>query len=424
MLVYCVPLMAPTSIDLFAGCGGLSLGLEKSGFKTVYVNELHPTAMETFVANRPGSLVSEKENQSSDILDLTQNPARLSKLSKRLWTEHGDITLVSGGPPCQGFSGIGHRRSFDISKDEIPSNYLYKEMSKFVSAIGPKAFLFENVKGLLTSRWTRGGDKGEIWEDVKREFENLQFKRDKKSYHYRIGSALILGKHYGVPQNRPRVLMVGIRSDINVPTDLSQIGDGFLPRPTGGAPDLENVLGDLVDHDWIPGGATRKYLSPPKHEFQRSMRRMRDGDLMKKNHSLSEQEYSKHRPEIIEKFQFMLDNNGDIPEAMRTKKFAQRVLPAKWGSLGPSITATSLPDDFVHYLQPRTPTVREWARLQTFPDWYQFAGRRTTGGRRRAGNPDAGYWFRDLPKYTQIGNAVPVTLGEAIGRHLIEVLSL
>ena len=90
--------------------------------------------------------------------------------------------------------------------------------------------------------------------------------------------------------------------------------------------------------------------------------------------------------------------------------------------MGPTITATSLPDDYVHYSLPRVPTVREWARLQTFPDWYQFSGKRTTGGRRRAGDPSAGDWARDLPKYTQIGNAVPVALAHAVGNHLREII--
>jgi DNA (cytosine-5)-methyltransferase 1 len=118
----------------------------------------------------------------------------------------------------------------------------------------------------------------------------------------------------------------------------------------------------------------------------------------------------------------MIANNGEIPEAMRTKKFAQRVLPSHWGSGGPSITATSLPDDYVHYCQPRILTVREWARLQMFPDWYIFKGARTTGGRRRAGDPSIGQWERDVPKYTQIGNAVPVELARKIGVHLAGLL--
>ena len=113
----------------------------------------------------------------------------------------------------------------------------------------------------------------------------------------------------------------------------------------------------------------------------------------------------------------MLKHNGAIPEAYRTKKFAQRLLPEQWPEGGPSITATSLSDDYVHFSQPRTLTVREWARLQGFPDWYRFSGSRTTGGLRRAGNPRLGLFDRELPKYTQIGNAVPVNLAKEIGQH-------
>ena len=118
----------------------------------------------------------------------------------------------------------------------------------------------------------------------------------------------------------------------------------------------------------------------------------------------------------------MLDNGGVIPDSMKTKKFAQRVLPAKWNEDGPSITATSLPDDYVHFAQPRILTVREWARLQGFPDYYQFAGSRPTGGIRRAGNPQEGNFARELPKYTQIGNAVPVKLAACVGNHFAEII--
>jgi len=152
------------------------------------------------------------------------------------------------------------------------------------------------------------------------------------------------------------------------------------------------------------------------------LRRRQDGSLMGKGSPLSEQEYSRHSAAVIAKFAHMIANKGEIPVNMKTKKFAQRVLPARWSENGPTITATSLPDDYVHYVQPRVPTVREWARLQTFPDWYQFEGKRTTGGRRRAGDPDAGIWTRDLPKFTQIGNAVPVLLAEQIALHIKKLL--
>lgn len=95
--------------------------------------------------------------------------------------------------------------------------------------------------------------------------------------------------------------------------------------------------------------------------------------MLKKGDVLTEQEYSNHKPKVVEKFEYML-KHGEIHPDHKTKKFAQRVLPKRWGDGGPSITATSLADDYVHYSEPRTLTVREWARLQTFPDWYVFKG--------------------------------------------------
>ena len=144
---------------------------------------------------------------------------------------------------------------------------------------------------------------------------------------------------------------------------------------------------------------------------------------MKKGQPLSEHEYSKHAVYIREKYEHMINNGGEIPPKFRTKKFAQRVFPKTWGPDGPNITATSLPEDYVHYKEPRSPTVREWARLQTFPDWYVFKGPRTTGGRRRAGDPSKGIWDRDVPRYTQIGNAVPVRLAKKIGEHFVRLLA-
>jgi DNA (cytosine-5)-methyltransferase 1 len=146
---------------------------------------------------------------------------------------------------------------------------------------------------------------------------------------------------------------------------------------------------------------------------------------MKKGDKLFEQEYSNHSEEIQEKFEFMQErglDNKDLPDKYRTKKFSQRVLPPNWNGSDPWMTVTSLPDDYVHFEQPRSLTVREWARLQTFPDWYRFVGNRTTGGIRRAGRPGENIHDRELPKYTQIGNAVPVKLAEAIGKHFIEIL--
>ena len=417
-----MPEKKPPIVDLFAGCGGLSLGLEQAGFETVFVNELHPDALGSYLLNRPSTGLSDSRNHIDNILALTQTAGHLDSLARRLKSDYGEIGLVVGGPPCQGYSGIGHRRSFDITKAQIPSNHLYREMAAVVRALAPRAFIFENVKGLLSSRWSPDGDKGEIWSDVQTAFADVAVSVGRRRLTYDIHHALVHAKDYGVPQNRPRVLLVGIRSDIAPAAQSGRVADGFLPEPTGGAPGIEELLGDLVDPFWEPGGETTAYVSDAGNPVQRGLR-ARGSGVAGKGDRLTEQEYSKHADRITLKFRYMIEHGGEVPPEMRTKKFAQRVLPPSWGPQGPTITATSLPDDYVHFSQPRILTVREWARLQMFPDWYKFAGKRTTGGRRRAGDPDAGDWSRELPKYTQIGNAVPVALARAVGGHLRKLIA-
>ena len=179
-------------------------------------------------------------------------------------------------------------------------------------------------------------------------------------------------------------------------------------------------MSDLIDDNYNKNFITKNYLRNPDTVFQKKLRTFKNNkSFLKKGDVLLDQEYSNHSPKIIDKFSYMIKNKGKIPDKYKTKKFAQRVLTEKWGIKGPNITATSLPDDYVHYSQPRSLTVREWARLQMFPDWYKFSGKRTTGGIRRAGNPQEGIWDREVPKYTQIGNAVPVELARRIGKNLI-----
>lgn len=406
--------MTLTTVDLFAGCGGLGLGLEQAGFETVFVNELHPNAMQTYLRNRPASLLSNPRNHVLDIRALSQDPAALDALASRLHRAHGDIGLVVGGPPCQGYSHRGHRRSFEVAKVDTPSNHLYIDMATVIAALRPRAFVFENVRGLLTARWTAAGCKGEIWDDVYSHFEALTVKRGRRMLQYRLDWRLVSAAEFGVPQNRPRVILVGVREDILGRSSV----DSLVPSGDGGAPDLIDLLGDLVDPAWQPGGTSLRYPSDPANDLQRLLRSAPPHVDGLWSPQLFDQGYAKHSEAIVEKFQHMINNNGQIPEHQMTKKFNQRVMPPRWGQRPPSITVTSTPEDLIHYEQPRIPTVREWARIQMFPDWYRFSGKRTTGGRRRAGDPSIGDWTRDLPQYTQIGNAVPVPLGRAIGEHL------
>lgn len=412
-------------VDLFAGCGGLSLGLEKAGFHPVFVNELNKDAMSSYLRNRENIApqLLHPEFHEYDIKSLVQRKGSIKRLSDSLKSEfglsvnHGELDLVVGGPPCQGFSGIGHRRSYSVDKEQLPSNHLFQDMAWVVSKLQPKVFLFENVKGLLSSKWNSGGEKGEIFRDVLSSFRSIK--------GYTVHHALVLAKDYGTPQNRPRVLVVGVRNDVDVSRwekENSGIAGNFLPAPTYGAPDLEDLLGDLVDPKFEYGQSSLRYVNSAKTKIQKILRTSREGVVLPKGAALTEQDYSNHSDRVIQKFTYMLMNEGRIPTHLKTKKFAQRVLPARWGKVGPTITATSLPDDYVHFSQPRILTVREWARLQGFPDWYQFSGSRTTGGLRRAGNPQEGLFHRELPKYTQIGNAVPVFLAEQIGLHFAKVL--
>ena len=407
-------------IDLFAGCGGLSLGLEQAGFYPVYVNELNKDALETYLINRETEYphLRDKKFHSNDIKECI-NEKFFKQLKINLRREFGTsrVDLVCGGPPCQGFSGIGIRRSYSVDKEQLPSNHLYQDMSYFIHKMQPKIFLFENVEGLLSSKWNKEGVQGEIFKDVLKTFQNLK--------GYDVKYKLVHAKDYGVPQNRPRVLIVGIKSTIvkNHSDDMDAVSEGFLPDIIGDYPNLKEIFSDIIDKDFEYGGETKIYPSNPKTSWQADLRTMPNGKLLSKGDPMTEHEYSNHNQRTRAKFQSMINNKGVIADEFKTKKFAQRLLPKEWGNKGPTITITSLPDDFVHYEQARTPTVRECARMQTFPDWYKFAGKRTTGGIRRAGNPRQNIFDREVPKYTQIGNAVPVKLAKEIGLHFLNLLS-
>lgn len=416
---------SPTVIDLFAGCGGLSLGLEQAGFFPLFVSELNSDARETYLLNRDERFPHLRDRfNAADIKECVGDPNFFTNLWAELSShfsanyERGSVDLVVGGPPCQGFSGIGLRRSYSVDKKQLPSNHLFQDMAFFIHNVRPKMFLFENVQGLLRARWTSAGDKGEIFRDVLKTFQELE--------GYNVRYSLVHAKQFGVPQNRPRVLLVGVRSDIALPrsTNIDAIESGFLPSGDDDFHDLEDVLGDLCDPNFEYGGATKQYTQSAETEAAKYYRTRPDGSIMRRGSRLTEQEYSKHSQKVRDKFSYMIENGGQIPAHFQTKKFAQRLMPRRWSVQGPTITATSLPDDFVHFSQARTPTVREWARLQTFPDWYEFAGKRTTGGLRRAGNPRENIHEREVPKYTQIGNAVPVKMAYEVGKHFRKILDL
>jgi len=400
-----------TFIDLFGGCGGMSLGLEQAGFIPLLFNEINDSAATTYFNNVKDRF---EPIYIKDVKELSKN--NIEELKSKWNSDGKNVDLVVGGPPCWGYSNIGIRRTFDTERVNIGSNHLYNYMADIISNIKPKIFLFENVRGLLNARWTKDGDKGEIWKDVQYAFKSIE--------GYSVKAELIHCYDYGVPQNRPRIIMVGIRDDLGWVDSLDKPCHGRLPNKLKGPiPTIEDAIGDLIDENYKEGLITRKYpKSCGSSEIQRELRKGSNGKPLRKGALVQNHKYSNHSQEIVDKFKYMIENDGEIPENMKTKKFAQKVLRPIWLNGKPNITVTSLPDDFVHFSQPRSLTVRECARLQTFPDNFVFHGLRTTGGRRRAGDHSNNYENRDIPQYTQIGNAVPVRMAREFGKHFMKIL--
>lgn len=352
------------AIDLFAGCGGLSLGLAEAGFGILYANEINKDAADTYRRN----LVEEAKHRT--FVDV-RNISAVSTSEINQAIGNRKIHLVAGGPPCQGFSMAGRR---DI---DDPRNVLFKEMLRVVDEVGPPLFLMENVKGILSM------GSGTVIRTIKEAFEALG---------YDVKVETLNASKFGVPQDRERVFIIG-----------SKIGNGVLhPKPDGEKTvTVEEAIGDLSFLD--SGESSSEYKLPAKSRYQKQMRK---GCFELRNH-----ESSRHSSKVIRKFAVLKQGQttNDLPDEYKTKKIVLVRLSANKRAR----TVTTLPDDYVHYSKNRILTVREIARLQSFPDWFVFLGKRTTGGLRRR---------REIPQYSQVGNAVPPLLARRIGEHLIECL--
>jgi len=462
-------------IDLFSGCGGLSLGLEQAGFRPIAFAEHSKEAADTYEFNAKEH--REDAKRFGEVQEIAKKSviARLLRAAgKKYGANETDLDLVVGGPPCQGFSRLGIRRSHGHNRIDNPGNHLFEEMAEVIRLSGPKTFVFENVLGLLKAKWTdsKEAKSGEVFAKVLRTFASIQTKGKK---HYRIRWKILHAKDFGVPQNRPRLILIGIRSDIArnldkeafqkyAPNSLlggpSNVGEEeklhltypseyieffrasdqcrFHPNPDGIiVPTPAQVLYDLVDKRWYDFMRHRvvdkslcrsnfKSCSYFRKPIPNSLGQQLRGGRSERGCILNH-EYSLHSEEVIRRFK-SIQKDGAAKGAIKNKKFSQRLIGkvgtngAEWPNGTPNITVTSMPDDLVHFEQPRTLTVREWARLQTFPDDYVFQGKRTTGGVRRAGIPGAGLFERETPQYTQIGNAVPPLLAKCIGDQLIHLI--
>ena len=397
-----------TYIDLFSGCGGLSLGLGNAGWQGVFAVEKDEMAFDTFKHN----LIDGKYNHFDWPEWLPREATTIQTLLKnhreQLFSLRGSVDLIAGGPPCQGFSLAGRRNPND------PRNELSNQYLNMVDLVRPKYILLENVKGFNSTFSDAKGKKGKIPQSiiVKAKLEGLG---------YTVFTDYVNSQDYGVPQQRQRFLMVGIRNDllkadVNPFALLNELRPLFLKSKglTENFVSVKEAIGDLetkrkklIYHSGsLESGFKQIDYKPPRNlnSYQQIMRKGLNGS---KPNSLR---MARHKATTVSKFELIHElcrpgvalNNAER-EKVGTRKQAITVLHAN----KPSKTLTTLPDDILHYSEPRILTVRESARIQSFPDDFAFQGKYTTGGERRT---------KECPRYTQVGNAVPPLLGEVLGQ--------
>lgn len=362
-------------LDLFAGCGGFSLGFHLGGFQTVCAVERDLWASETYKANFPGARVL-----TADIKTITR---------KKLYLGRGKINGVIGGPPCQGFSMSGTRDPKD------PRNSLFMEFIRLVGETKPDFTVMENVPGLLTMKTRKGQLVSQI---ISEQFELLGYN---SCYH------VLNAADYGVPQARNRVFFFGVRDDYPFKSEL------LRPPPiSGGNPvSLSEAISDLPDIESGEGDEEQRYALKPLNDYQRWARR---GSSFVQNHVAM-----RHTKRLQERFaaigfgQSVTDvadthgqrKRGNAAE-LSGKVFGQNNMRPYPDRPCPTVPA-SFQSNFIHPFKNRNFTAREGARIQSFPDSFVFKGKRTTMS-----------WEKNLSQYQQIGNAVPPLLAKAIADRL------
>lgn len=361
-------------IDLFCGVGGLSYGFaHDDNFEIVVANEILPNMAKAYELNHPLVKVYNKDIKNFGITDLEQD----------FGIQSGEIDLVIGGPPCQAYSTVGKRLADD------PRGQLFQEYYRVLKEISPRAFIFENVKGLLSMQ------KGELMKTILGLFKSLGFE-----VQYKVLNAA----DYGTPQVRERVIIVGTKTEKRFE----------FPKPTHYNP-LENSL--IFNTDLKPyisvaeaigdlpfirsGEECFEYSTQPQNEYQRLMRE-------KASEILNDHNAPNNNENLVRLMELLPDGGSplDLPKELRPKSgFANTYCRLWWDRPSTTITrnlSTPSSSRCIHPKAPRPLTTREGARLQGFPDHYQFFGSRSD-------------------KNLQIGNAVPTFLSEKLKEQMKKI---
>ena len=391
-------------IDIFAGCGGLSTGLLNAGWKGLFAVEKNADAFSTLKHN----LIDDQNHflwpiwlpiQECDINELLKNQA------ENLRALQGKVTLVAGGPPCQGFSMAGKRDEND-QRNELVRSYI-----KFIEMVLPQAIIFENVHGFTVNFKGKDGDK-QYSSYVEGALQSLG---------YRTMHQIVDMSEYGIPQKRKRFILVAMKDQspqkvFDVLNENKQSfceAKGITCKTT-----VYEAISDLAcAHGTRPSLDTKGFQAGLYGPIQSGYQRLMRQDIEAGAGMVDSHRFVNHRQDTI-----VLHN-----DLLRHAPVGKRITPkdnivSNLNRRGVTVlnrdaqapTITSIPDEIVHYAEPRVLTVREYARIQSFPDWFEFKGKYTSGGSRRK---------QEVPRYTQVGNAVPPLFAEQIGIALWEVLS-
>lgn len=355
-----------TAADLFAGAGGLSVGLLRAGFKVISAVERDPQAADTYQANHPETKLirADVTGVSADDL-LTDRRRRLD--------------LLAAGPPCQGFSIKGQR------KGSHPANAMIDQCLRLARALQPRAILIENVQGLLSLQ------RGYYFDRL---FTGLERIHTLGQRLYDVSHEVLNAAEYGLPQVRRRLFIVAVEKG----------ADWAWPTPTTAPGDvtLWDAIGDLPA-DTAPADKMIEYrLSFEKaSEYARSLRA--EFHAVTNHHTKRLEELRLSRLEVLKEGQ----NRKHLPEDLRAGGHDTKYRRLRAESPAPTLTAHMGKDlsDFIHPKLARTLTVREAARLQGFPDAYEFLGSQAS-------------------QFKQVGNAVPVLLAKALGESLRDLLAV
>ena len=367
------------TIDLFSGCGGLSLGFQNAGFESILASDIDENCEKTFNRNFPGVPFLRK-----DITAITEE-----EVDAIIGDRRPDVII--GGPPCQGFS-LANKNRNKVADD--PRNRLFYGFVKFINWYSPKAFVMENVKGLLSMK------DGKVIETIVDAFQHA-------GEGYTVVTNVLCAKNFGVPQARERVIIIGIRNDL-----------GVIPTyPVGNDEEVtvDMAISDLPLIQSAQGSEVMPYTMPPQNPYQQLMRA--------NSNEVHNHVAMRHTPRLIQRFAAIQpgqslvdvwDTHGAVkrgaPKEKSEIKYSQNNQRVFGDRPAPTIAA-SFQSNFIHPYLNRNFTAREGARLQSFPDDFVFEGMRTKMS-----------WEKGLSQYQQIGNAVPVLLAQAIAENLFNQL--